>query len=292
MGLKMRTQSPDTTEEAELFQIAALRRKGEAGRFKLSRSLTTATRKANWYSVQQLHPLLSKQEAFLFFVSLHYGEAVAYEMRVFLEQRQHQQQIISEDRLMISDDAMDTLKQVVAVFGRIGVNYAIGGSVASSTHGIARSTADVDLVANFQAKHVALLLANLPTDFYVSETAIREALARKSSFNIIDPHTGLKVDVFILKSDPFSQASFARAKVSQINPDEPQEFRMDAPEDVLLHKLNWYKMGGSVSEKQWFDILGILKMQSDHFDVEYARQWALRLGVADLLTSALAESGM
>jgi hypothetical protein len=283
----MRTQSPDTTEEAELFQIAALRRKGEAGRFKLSRSLTASTRKANWYSVGQLHPLLSKQEAFLFFVLLHYGEDVAYKMRVFLGQH-----TISEDRLMISDDAMDTLKQVIAVFDRIGVNYAIGGSVASSTHGIARSTADVDLVANFQARHVALLLVNLPPDFYASETAIREAIARKSSFNIIDPHTGLKVDVFILKTDPFSQASFARAKGSQINPDEPQEFRMDAPEDVLLHKLNWYKMGGSISEKQWFDILGILKMQGSHFDLVYARQWALQLGVADLLAKALAESGM
>lgn len=60
-------------------------------------------------------------------------------------------------------------------------------------------------------------------------------------------------------------------------------------EDIVLAKLDWFRLGGEVSERQWRDILGVLKTQREALDVDYLRQWAQLLGVADLMERALGE---
>ena len=134
----------------------------------------------------------------------------------------------------------------------------------------------------------------MPTDFYTSETAMHEALFRHTSFNIIDPHTGFKADVFVLDpGDLFNQSSFSRARLSQINQDTPQLFRLDTSEDVILHELKWYKAGGSTSDKQWNDILGVFKVQgTTKLDTPYLKLWADKLAVADLLVGAIQEASL
>ncbi len=106
------------------------------------------------------------------------------------------------------------------------------------------------------------------------------------------PHTGFKVDVFVLDpSDPFNQSSFNRARSTQINQDISQLFRLDTPEDVILHKLKWYKAGSGTSDKQWNDILGIFKVQGiTNLDRFYLKLWATQLAVADLLVKAIQEA--
>lgn len=63
-----------------------------------------------------------------------------------------------------------------------------------------------------------------------------------------------------------------------------------SPEDTILSKLEWYRMGGEVSERQWRDILGVLKTRADELDLDYLRHWAGDLGVNDLLERALKEA--
>jgi len=63
------------------------------------------------------------------------------------------------------------------------------------------------------------------------------------------------------------------------------------PEDVILHKLYWYRLGGEVSERQWNDVLGVLRVQGEALDLAYMQRWAGPLGVADLLDQAVGEGG-
>ncbi len=61
-------------------------------------------------------------------------------------------------------------------------------------------------------------------------------------------------------------------------------------EDVILAKLEWYRLGGEISDQQWRDILGVLKVQAGRLDMDYLKQWAVELEVAGLLQRALKDS--
>lgn len=179
----------------------------------------------------------------------------------------------------------------ISVFERLGLPYALGGSMASSVHGIDRYTRDADVTLEpFPGKEAALAGAFGP-DYYVSLPAIQEAVRKRSSFNIINTATGFKVDVFVRKDDPFERAAMSR-RASLILPDAPdQPVVLYAPEDVILFKFLWYRLGNESSEQQWKDILGVFRAQGGKLDSGYLNHWAAELGVQDLLAKARLESG-
>ena len=182
-------------------------------------------------------------------------------------------------------------EQVIEAFEQLGIAYHIGGSVASSAFGIFRASADIDLVADFRAQHVAQFVDLLQSDFYLDEEMIREAIHEKSSFNLIHVETGYKVDVFVLKNRPYDRQAFNRAEpITLSDSPDARAFFVAAPEDVILNKLLWYQMGGGVSERQWIDIVGVIKVQVNRLDFGYMQQWAKELDVAALLDRAIAQA--
>jgi hypothetical protein len=180
---------------------------------------------------------------------------------------------------------------IVEALEQLGVNYHIGGSVASSIHGIIRATIDADLVANLELKHVHPLVKLLEVDYYIDEDAVRDAVKRRGSFNAIYLDTMLKVDVFIPKSRLFDREELRR---SQLQPliEGSRPFYVASPEGTVLNKLEWYRMGGEVSDRQWNDILGVLKVQGTNLDMAYLQLWAAALKVSDLLERALVDAGL
>ena len=86
---------------------------------------------------------------------------------------------------------------VEKAFTDLEVAYFVGGSVASSAYGVARSTLDVDPVADLREHHVDPLVARLSDACYIDAGMIRRALAQRSSFNLIHLDTMMKIDVFI-----------------------------------------------------------------------------------------------
>ena len=119
------------------------------------------------------------------------------------------------------EEALSVTMQVTRVLDRLGVPYVIGGSIASSIYGPPRSTQDVDVVADLRDEHVSPFVAALQNDFYLDEAAVREAVRRQWSFNVIHLQTTLKVDVFIAKQDLPTAQEFARRQryVPQHAPD-------------------------------------------------------------------------
>ena len=187
-------------------------------------------------------------------------------------------------------DIVLALKPLLQELSRLHIPYCIGGSVASSTYGAFRATRDIDVVFNLEPKHVDELVSSLKSEYYIDRDAILEAIQRQASFNIIHLKTMFKIDIFILKERAFDQEAFRRKQENQIDADSHLTVFCASPEDIILHKLEWYRAGDHVSERQWNDVLGVLKVQKDQLDPAYMKKWAKELQVLDLLEKALQEA--
>jgi arginine deiminase len=185
------------------------------------------------------------------------------------------------------------VKLFVKTLEQLNVPYYIGGSIASSVYGISRATMDVDLVSELKSVHVKFLVQALQNDYFIDENMILDAIKNKSSFNLIHLSTMIKIDVFISSERMFDKTSFSRRKQDKLSEelDSVQVFLCSA-EDTILSKLEWYKSGGSVSDRQWKDILGVIKVQGELLDKDYLMEWAEELNVKELLEKALIEGKM
>lgn len=187
-------------------------------------------------------------------------------------------------------DLLDALTPVAETLERLGVAYQIGGSVASSVHGMARATMDIDLVADLRPDHVDAFVAALGDAYYADADMVRDAIAGRSSFNLIHQPTMFKVDVFLPKERAFDRRSLERRVRESLSEDPgARTFFVATAEDTLLAKLEWFDRGGRVSERQWTDILGLLRVQGEALDVGYLTRWAGELGLAHLLERAFEE---
>ena len=174
-----------------------------------------------------------------------------------------------------------TLK-VIKVLEECGINYLIGGSLGSSIHGIPRATLDADLVTDMNEVQVTRLVEKLKDEFMIDADMIDDAIKRHSCFNIIHLETMFKVDIFILKNNPYEMMEFTRRKPELLlNPDT--FVYVASPEDIVLNKLLWYHDSGEVSERQWEDAKGVLKVQGQTLDYPYLEYWAEMLGIKELL---------
>ena len=190
---------------------------------------------------------------------------------------------------MLPEPIAVTVK-VTQTLEKLGVPYLISGSLASTLYGMVRTTQDSDIVADMRLEHIQPFVNALQNEFFIDEEMIAEAIQRNSSFNIIHRETMFKVDVFIPSPRPFHQSQLARAQRQTFPADPEVSARFSSAEDTILSKLEWYRLGGEVSERQWRDVLGILKTRAGTLDLDYLREWAKELKVSDLLEQVLAES--
>lgn len=154
----------------------------------------------------------------------------------------------------------------------------LAGSFASTLHGVPRSTQDIDMVVDPTPVTLAALLGGLPRDrYYVSDEAARDALARRSQFNVIDLASAWKIDLIVRRDRAFSIAEFARRQPTEIL--GMRVFAATA-EDTIIAKLEWAKLGES--ERQLRDVAGVIAMSGATLDLAYLGRWIAELGVADL----------
>lgn len=184
----------------------------------------------------------------------------------------------------------DPLLRVLQVLDDLAIRHHLGGSWASSLHGIPRQTRDADLVVDLDLASVPLLADRLRSEFYLDEDRIRQAVVRRASVNLIHLATGFKIDLFVQGDHPFDESEQSRSVLADLPGAPGRKVPIKSAEDTVLRKLAWFAAGGEVSERQWLDVLGILKAQRGRLDEDYLRRWAEELGVAELLARALGES--
>jgi hypothetical protein len=176
-------------------------------------------------------------------------------------------------------------------FTRLNIPHMVGGSLASSVHGIFRSTNDIDIVAAMRNEHISPFVSDLAGDFYTDPETIRAALAQSRPFNVIHFASGYKFDIFPAAGNSYFEKQLERCAVQDIPLGEGQNIRcsLATAEDTILAKLAWYRAGGEQSERQWNDVRGIRSVRGATLDQVYMKEWAQRLKVDDLLERLLSE---
>jgi hypothetical protein len=178
--------------------------------------------------------------------------------------------------------------RMAAVLDELGIEYTLGGSLASSLHGEPRSTNDIDFAVRLEPQHVAALVDRLGPEFVVDQDALLEAVRLERTYQVYFLPFVLKIDLFMRGAAPFDRSEFAR----RIHVDVGGHQRLYAAtaEDSLLRKLVWFREGGGVSDRQWRDVLGILRVSGSGLDRAYLEHWAGQLGVRDLLKQAFGQA--
>lgn len=185
--------------------------------------------------------------------------------------------------------SLDVVLRVVDFLEELGIRYHLGGSFASAVHGVPRQTMDADLVVDLDVGAITKLVESLQDGFYVDLDVAIEAVKRRSSFNAIHLASGFKVDFFVKGTGEFDELEVERSIAVQITANPPRSAYVKTAEDTVLRKLQWYRSGGEVSERQWRDVLGVLAATGATLDREYLRRWSVDLGVTDLLDRAIGE---
>jgi len=187
------------------------------------------------------------------------------------------------------DLPLSVLSQVTTTLEQKGITYVLVGSFASSLHGMYRSTADIDILADIKTEQVHPIFEALRESFYLDEHAMRKAVAQSGSFNAIHFDSVFKVDIFIAGSDQFAIAQLNRRVLRRLSPDKAATVYVATAEDTVLAKLQWYRAGNQTSNTQWNDVLGILGISRHSLDLQYLDLWAGQLGLTELLQKAFGE---
>jgi hypothetical protein len=180
-------------------------------------------------------------------------------------------------------DAGSGLAEVFSALESLGIRFHVGGSYASSLHGHPRQTLDADLVVDLPEKLVRPLADRLRDHFYLDEERMLHAVRKATSFNAIHLASGFKVDFFVKGLAEFDELELQRSVEAELPQGGERKVPVKSAEDTLLRKLQWFVDGGQVSDRQWNDILGIVRVQGDRLDRAYVEEWGERLGVGEVL---------
>ena len=186
-------------------------------------------------------------------------------------------------------DPIEVALTVTRILDGLGIAHTIGGSIAASFAGEPRASIDIDIVAALDEPRVPELVSALRGEFYVDEAALRRAVRQRSRTNLVHQPTQLKVDLFVAGGTPLDAQQLERRLAVDVG--NARILHIHPPEDILLQKLRWYKDGREVSDRQWRDILGIVRTQGAALDHDYLDRNAPVLGVEDLLARALSDAG-
>jgi hypothetical protein len=184
-------------------------------------------------------------------------------------------------------DPIAVALRVTDALDALGVTSTVGGSIAASFAGEPRSTLDIDVIAAIDEDRIDALVAALSAEFYIDPEGLRRAIRAKGSTNLIHQATQFKVDLFVAGGTPLDTQQLARRQAVRIG---NRTLFVHPPEDILLQKLRWYRAGGEVSDRQWRDVVAIIRTQGTRLDRRYLLANAPVIGVEDLLTKALSES--
>jgi hypothetical protein len=268
------TPLTDTSPEALQVQIECYRRMPAERKWLILKDAYRFARVLHASGVRLRRPAASETDIRRDWTRLHLGEGPWLPAG---GDQQMLQQPIEHQRVILD---------VLAAFDRAGIGCAVGGSVASSLYGVPRYTEDADLTVEPFAGREDMLVRMFGPEYYLNADAVQQAIRERSSFNIIHTTSGFKVDVFVQKRRPFDRNLLSR-RVERTDLDSSgQTVPVLSAEDVLLHKLEWFRIGGETSDRQWSDVLGVLRVQAGQLDESYLDHWAVELGIADLLAKA------
>jgi hypothetical protein len=191
----------------------------------------------------------------------------------------------------------ETLLLVTDAFESLGITYCVGGSFASSTYGEPRATRDVDMLVALSASQATRFVRQIEQDFFVQLADIHAAIAlaptlrddplHRATCNLIHRSSFFRVDLFVSSGRAYDVMQLARRipQMVALNPERHAYFV--SPEDIILIKLDWYRLANGVLDRQWADVQSVIATQGNALDTRYMQHWATQLDIRDLLDAAL-----
>ena len=186
-------------------------------------------------------------------------------------------------------EPLRVLMHVSNILDRLGISYLTGGSIASSIFGVPRATQDIDLVVDLPQEKAKSFVEAMQSNFYIDSDAVMQAVRTRSSFNAIHFETVQKLDFFIQGQSDYAIEEMRRRFKIPIDEAGQQTVFIASPEDIIMQKILWFRMGPGISERQWNDVLGVIKVQGDRLDQRYLARWAKILDIWDLVQKAFLE---
>lgn len=273
-------QSRDTHPEIDKFLMQSFRRMPICKKAYLVNEATKGIWQCSLIGIRNQYPNITTEQVQFQLAIRWLGKEVAEKI------------LIHNRGQLVEANTIKLALKMVDIFDSLKIPYLIGGSVASSILGEPRATLDVDMVADLQLSQVQPLVTIMTGEFYIDEVMVKEAIENKSSFNVIHLESMQKIDIFVLSDRPLAQLEMQRRQQLLIT-ENPEKFAwLPSSEDIVLQKLIWYRLGGEISDRQWRDVLGVLKVQADKLDLDYLFQWAETLNLTELMTKALQHSGI
>lgn len=271
-----RPQAEDTSIETDVFEFSLLRQRSNSDRFHLMQACNRSARLLSLSGLKHRFPCLSGQA---------FAQRVA---RLWLQENYPEGFIPGGNEGMWIQDSLGLAAQLHLIFEQLQLPYYITGGVAASTFGDPRMTRDLDVVIAIARENVEqLAIALEEAGFYVP--GIEDVKAgRSKTLGITHTETIARADLVIAGNEEWDQIKFERRRSVQIQGQGSLYFA--SPEDIVLNKLRWGQE--SQSEKQWRDVLGVLKVQGDTLDIDYLHRWADQVGLADALNQALTQAGL
>ncbi|WP_373478785.1 hypothetical protein [Geminocystis sp.] len=277
---KYRSQSRDTSIEVDFLQCSIWKQMPLIKKVELTVSITQGCRQLTLQGIKNKYPQFTPQEQKLFYTKIILGEEIS---SLIIDRKK-------DENIMIGNP-IELALLIAEILESLDIVYFVEGSVASSLWGESRATLDLDLVADLKVEKIDNFIAKVDPLFYLSEEAVKQAIINKSCFNLIHFFTSEKIDIFIPNQSSLIQTEIERRTLQTVT-ENGSYLYLATPEDIILQKLIWYRDGNKISERQWRDVLGVLKVQSTDLDFNYLKYWAELENLSDLLNQALLESGL
>jgi hypothetical protein len=279
----MKTQSPDTSLDAELVLIGMIRKAPMSRRFAFVQAWTASMLEAGSQYVRQLHPQASDEEARLLFIERQYGKDLADELRWSLH-AYHMQ-------VTAAADYQRAIRPLAKLCEELDIPYALSGSLASSLYGLQRATLHIDFVADLRRKHLPSFCARLSGLYLLHQEELEAAIRQKTCFTLVHLESLLKVTVTLPGMLATGRQVFHQAREIALVEGDPSVSVL-SPEQLILLLLEAFKRSNERADDLWYDLLGIMKVQGTDLDLPFLIQQAAFLGVAELFTRALVDAGL
>ncbi len=279
----MKTQSPDTSLDAELVLIGMIRKAPMSRRFAFVQAWTASMLEAGSQYVRQLHPQASDEEARLLFIERQYGKDLADELRWSLH-AYHMQ-------VTAAADYQRAIRPLAKLCEELNIPYALSGSLASSLYGLQRATLHIDFVADLRRKHLPSFCDRLSGLYLLHQEELETAIRQKTCFTLVHLESLLKVTVTLPGMLATGRQVFHQAREIALVEGDPSVSVL-SPEQLILLLLEAFKRSNERADDLWYDLLGIMKVQGTDLDLPFLIQQAALLGVAELFTRALVDAGL
>jgi hypothetical protein len=274
-----RPQSDDTSIATDQMTFALLRQRSPQQRLQSAAALIRSARQFSIRCFQQRFSHLSESQ---------FARKVA---EAWLQESCPVHYQPSGSPMTWIQDSIQLSAQLHPIFESLNIPYYVTGGVAAIAYGESRTTQDLDVVISVQSGDVRRLAAALEClGFYVP--SVDDAIAA-GMLQVTEIATISRADLIIVNLDAaelneYEQIKFDRRQSYSLQDD--LQIYLASPEDVVISKLLWGR--SSQSQKQWRDVLGVLKTQQELLDFEYIYDWGMRLGSGGVRSGELGAAGL